>query len=315
MPASRSTSHPANVVVTGAGGGVGSALVARLDSLGYRVFAGIRRDEARAALPSSPGVVPVVFDTTGEASVEAAASWIATETGDAGLQALVNVAGLMRQGPLELTSAATLRQQFDVTVLGTMTVTRAFLPLLRLGQGRVVNVGAVTGRVTMPFAGPISAAETALESLSDALRMELRHQGVAVSLVELGGMDTTLFAKAGAAAEQDIGSAAPALQAIYASALEAVGATFAKQKLSSPEVAVKSIVKALTDRSPDARYLAGRDARLIAKLRRLPDGLRDRLILRALGIKPAMFRRGGGDQPLGVGASSSAATMSGSAQA
>ncbi|HEY8524054.1 MAG TPA: SDR family NAD(P)-dependent oxidoreductase [Acidimicrobiales bacterium] len=286
---------PATVFVTGAAGGVGSALVARLAAQGFRVVAGVRRESAAADLP--PAVVPVVMDITDDESVGAAARRLEVETGPAGLQALVNVAGLMRHGPLELVPTATLREQFAVTVVGTMAVTRTVLPLLRRGGGRVVTVGAVTSRVTMPFAGPISAAESALASLTDALRMELRHQGVPVSLVELGGVATDLFAKAGQVAERDLAAAPAPLRELYAPALDAVAAAAAKQKLSPPDVAVEAIVKALTDRSPRPRYLAGRDARTLARLRRLPDGVRDRVLLRVIGVSRTSFPTPAGSGP------------------
>jgi NAD(P)-dependent dehydrogenase (short-subunit alcohol dehydrogenase family) len=138
-----------NVLVTGASGGVGVPLVGRLEELGYRVFAGVRRGEdGRALACRGRDIVPVILDVTDERSVEEAAQVVGRMTGRAGLHGLVNNAGLIVQGPLELVSTEALRRQFEVNVVGQIAVTRAFLPLLGWAEptGRVVNVGAATGR-------------------------------------------------------------------------------------------------------------------------------------------------------------------------
>lgn len=254
------------------------------------MFAGVRRDGDAATLPGSGNVVPVVFDVTDEGSVAAAAESVHAATDHSGgLHGLVNAAGMIVQGPLELVSTRALRQQFEVNVFGPMTVIRAFLPALRRGRGRIVNVGAATGRVTVPFAGPISASKTAIESLSDALRMELKHLGIRVAVVEPGAMETEIFAKADRYAIEDLQTASPRVRALYEPAMKAVANAFDNAKPSSPDVAVDAVIKAMTDRSPDTRYLAGRDARMLNRLRRMPDGLRDRMLMRTLGLRADLF--------------------------
>lgn len=275
-----------SVLVTGASGGVGRATVARLGGAGWQVFAGVRRLDAAGGLPA----VAVRLDVTDAASIEAAVGVIGEHVGADGLQGVVNNAGISVDGPLELVPADALRRQFEVNVIGAVAVTQALLPLLRAGGGRVVNVGGAAGRSTLPMYGALSASKAALDTLSDALRMELRHQGVHVSYIEPGGLDTGFFATASEAARADRLGAAPEAERIYAAAIEAAARSLAAAPTSPVQLAVDGIERALDDRRPAARYRIGRDARvLLPVLRRLPVGLRDRLVTNRLGLGPEAF--------------------------
>jgi NAD(P)-dependent dehydrogenase (short-subunit alcohol dehydrogenase family) len=281
-----------NVLITGAAGGVGTALTRALAAAGWRVFATARSPES---LGSSGGeVVPVQLDITDEDSVRRAAALVAERVGDEGLAGLVNNAGVIVQGPLELVPVHALRRQFEVNVIGQIAVTQAFLPLLRQGKGTIVNIGAATGRVTVPMAGPISASKTALESLTDALRMELKHQGVAVTIVEPGAMETAIFDKAAASGAADGFAGSKATQRLYARALAATAEAMSGMKAAPVDGLVKIVVKALSSGRPDPRYVVGRDAGQLVMLRRLPQGLRDRLLMSTVGLKREAFAENGG---------------------
>jgi hypothetical protein len=78
-----------------------------------------------------------------------------------GLHAVINNAGLIVQGPIELLAPADLRLQFDVNVIGPATVLGAFLPLLRAGRGRVVNISAATARVAALYEPSLAAVAEA----------------------------------------------------------------------------------------------------------------------------------------------------------
>jgi len=278
---------PRTVLITGATGGVGGALARRLGADGWIVYAAHRKPAAAAALRDA-GLTPVLLDLTDEESVAAAADTVGPR-----LDALVNSAGIMGQGPVELVPAEAWRRQFEINVIGQAAVIRALLPALRTAGGRIVNLGAVSARVRPPFFGPIAASKAALSALTQALRMELRHQGVKVSLVEPGAMDTAIFATADKASA-DLGWAgSPETQHRYASALDAVRAAAARQPLGPVAPAVDAVVRALTARRPGTLYTTGRDGRALALLRFLPDGLRDRLLLRAMGVRADAFKTGG----------------------
>lgn len=143
---------------------------------------------------ASPRVTPVFLDVTDESSIDAAVATVSSATGGR-LDATVNNAGINVDGPLELINPDDLRELFAVNVLGPVAVTRATAPLLRATGGRIVNIGGAAGRSTSPFHGAMSASKAALDSLSDAWRMEFLHQGIAVTYIEPGAIDTPFFRK------------------------------------------------------------------------------------------------------------------------
>jgi NAD(P)-dependent dehydrogenase (short-subunit alcohol dehydrogenase family) len=166
------------VVVTGASSGIGRACVLALAEAGFEVFAGVRdpgdgRALVDATRGAGGGLRPLRLDVTDPELVASAAATVAEAVGDAGLAGLVNNAGVGLVWPLELVPADELRRLFEVDLFGQLAVTQALLPQLRAASGRIVNMGTVGDRITMPFGGPLNACKYALAACNDALRMEL----------------------------------------------------------------------------------------------------------------------------------------------
>jgi NAD(P)-dependent dehydrogenase (short-subunit alcohol dehydrogenase family) len=283
------------VVVTGASTGIGRACALALDAAGFRVFAGVRRAaDARAlARVASERLETLPIEVTDPDCVAAATEHVAKQVDGGGLAGLVNNAGIAVAGPLELLPVEELRRQLEVSVIGVLSVTQAFLPLVRARAGRIVNMGSVTGSLGLPFLGPYSSAKSALASLTDALRMELLPWGIRVVLVEPGSVDTPIWSRSRREGDALVERAAPERRALYREAVAAMR-DFAERRAHSgvaPEVVARAVHHALSARRPRTRYAIGRDARLEARLLRpLPDRLRDRLILRRIGLP----RRTGG---------------------
>jgi NAD(P)-dependent dehydrogenase (short-subunit alcohol dehydrogenase family) len=142
-------------VVTGASSGIGKATAELLASRGWRVFAGVRTqtaaDDVRAL--NAAMIQPITIDVTSAAGVRAAADEVAAAVGDAGLQGLVNNAGLGIFLPVEAFTEEAWSTVFEVNVNGVLRSTQAFLPLLRAGErrGRVVNMSSIAGSVSFPM--------------------------------------------------------------------------------------------------------------------------------------------------------------------
>jgi NAD(P)-dependent dehydrogenase (short-subunit alcohol dehydrogenase family) len=270
------------VLITGAGAGLGLATARALAEKGYRVHAGVR-DPRRYPQLDAPGVHPLRLDVTDEASVAAAVDEVAAAEPD-GLHAVVNNAGVIVQGPQELLPAQEWQRQFDVNVFGPARVTRAFLPLLRRAPGRIVNISAASARVALPFLGPLSASKAALESLSDAARIELAPWGIRVVVVEPGALETEIFTKAATAVRAALDGADPGRLALYRAQLDAVDAATARQRLGSVAKAAQVVVQAVVAARPRRRYYAGADARGLGMLAGLPAGLRERALTGAFGL-------------------------------
>jgi NAD(P)-dependent dehydrogenase (short-subunit alcohol dehydrogenase family) len=276
------TSISAGVFITGAAGGIGSATVRRLADAGIPVFAGYHTSTAE--VPTGPLVTPVQVDVTDPASVALAARAVSEEVGDQGLRAVINNAGVIVQGPIELLPPESLRRQFDINTLGPAFVTQSFLPLLRTARGRVINISAPTARVPIPFLAPIGASKAALASWSAALRGELAAWGMPVVLIEPDGTRTAIFANAERQAETDLARADPARAGLYDEQLRAIAAAGASQRLGEADVVARVILKAVTASKPRRRYLAGPGTRLFAFLSHLPTGMRDAMVMRAMGL-------------------------------
>jgi NAD(P)-dependent dehydrogenase (short-subunit alcohol dehydrogenase family) len=281
-------SHGA-VVVTGASSGIGAACALHLDRLGYLVFAGVRKKEDGDALKgrASERLRIVFIDVVDATSIATAAETVEAAVAGGGLSGLVNNAGIAVVGPLEFLSVDDLRKQFEVNVIGPIAVTQAFLPLLRRGHGRIVNMGSIGGRWATPFAGPYSASKFALEALTDALRVELHASGIEVSIIEPGNVATPIWEKSKTSADIREAKFPEVARQIYGRHMAAVR-RFAENAAGAgidADVVAQAVAHALMARRPKTRYLVGRDAKVRAALAKaLPDRMRDVLVMRRLGL-------------------------------
>ncbi|MEV6338098.1 SDR family NAD(P)-dependent oxidoreductase [Nocardia vinacea] len=273
-----------NVFITGSTGGIGAAVTDLLVQRGYTVYAGVH---STAPSHEFAEIRSVAMDVTDPDSVARAAAAVAEQVGSEGLHAVINNAGIIVQGPLELVTPDQLRRQFDVNTLGPAYVCREFLPLVRAGRGRIVNISAPTARLPIPFMAPISASKAALASWSNALRLELSAWDIPVVLVEPGGTRTEIFAKAELGAQQAFSESDPERVALYRSQLEAVAAAGERMQLGPVGPVARAVVKAVTTRKPKRHYAAGTGVRTFALLVHLPVSLRERVISAVYGLRSA----------------------------
>ena len=270
------------VVVTGASTGIGETCAKHLSSLGFQVFAGVRRPEDAERLRSA-GLEPLTIDVTLQESIRSAAA----QLGDSPLAGLVNNAGVAVAGPLEFIPIEEFRRQLDVNVVGQVAVTQAFLPALRKARGRIVNMGSIGGRVALPLLSPYAASKFALEGITDALRRELRQWGIQVAIVEPGAIATPIWDKSREANEELAKDAPPEAEQLYGKLIERIraeSATLGQTGLPPIEVA-KAVEHALTASRPKTRYLVGREAKgRAAAAALLPDRAFDALVARMLGV-------------------------------
>jgi NAD(P)-dependent dehydrogenase (short-subunit alcohol dehydrogenase family) len=272
------------VVVTGASRGIGAACVEHLAARGWRVFAGVRSAEDAARLRSA-GADPLRIDVTCDESVAAAAATVA-EAAPGGVHGLVNNAGLAVPGPLEFLPVERFRHQLEVNVTGVLRCGQAFLPLLRRGRGRMVNMSSMAGRVAGPMLGAYHASKYALEGMSDSWRRELIPHGLWVALVEPGAIATDIWDTSRGMAEDIAGELPPAAQEHYGRLFEASrGAVEEVVARAIPPAAVaEAVAHALESPKPRTRYVVGDDARgAIRAARWLPDKWMDRLVLKHKG--------------------------------
>ena len=243
------------VLVTGATAGIGRMTALYLAKRGHHVIATGRKLPELAALKTEAGSLKldtVSLDVTSATSIAAAVTAVDALTKGHGVDVLVNNAGFGVLGPTSEIGDAEMRRQYETNVFGLMNVTRAFLPkMIERRSGSVVNVSSVGGRITLPYFGVYNSTKYAVESLSDALRYELRPFGIGVSLIEPGIIRTNFEATA-------VSGLAQFKTTPFAVAVEKYEemSKFANRFASDPIVIAKAIAKAVGSRRPRARYVA-----------------------------------------------------------
>ena len=193
-----------SVVVTGVSTGIGWGITKVLMQKGFRVFGSVRKAEDAERLCSEFGAnfVPLLFDVTDEAAVQAAALRVREQLNGETLFGLVNNAGVAFPAPLIYQSTDDFRRQLEVNLVSVLIVTKAFVPLLGIdrslkGQpGRIVNISSVGGRSGNPFMGAYAASKHGLEGFSESLRRELMLHGIDVIIVGPGAVATPIWDKA-----------------------------------------------------------------------------------------------------------------------
>ncbi len=278
-----------SVLVTGSSTGIGRATALRLDRDGWRVFAGVRREEDAESLraEASERLVPVILDVTDPEQIAAAAERVEAAVGESGLDGLVNNAGVAILGPLETIPLDDFRRQVEVNLTAQVAVTQTLLPAIRRSSGRIVFVSSIGGRMALPFGGPYHAAKYGLEAVADCLRQELRPWRIHVSAIEPGSIDTPIWER-GEQIADEVSARAPATQEeLYGATIERFRAAVRRtaERGIAPDKVAATITHALEARRPRTRYVVGADARgqaLAARI--LPDRVLDAVVRRVMRI-------------------------------
>jgi NAD(P)-dependent dehydrogenase (short-subunit alcohol dehydrogenase family) len=281
-----------HVLITGTSTGIGEACVSRLAADGWRVYAGVRREEdgERLTAETAGEVVPVLLDVTDRGQVDAALARIRDEAGV--LHGLVNNAGIAVGGPVELLTDEEWRWQFDVNFFSLVALTRQAMPLMDDVGGRFVHIGSIAGRVSQPALGPYAASKHAVEAFNWSLRGELARTAMNSSVVEPGEIKTAIWDKADGAIEESAARLETAgRQDRYGFLIQRQRAFNAegKEKGIDPDRVAQAVEHALTASRPKARYLVGPDAKMIGLLARLPD----RVLESMLGLNGKRLERAG----------------------
>ncbi|HEY5313762.1 MAG TPA: SDR family oxidoreductase [Pirellulales bacterium] len=277
------------IFITGTSTGIGAACAVELAGSGYRVFAGVRQpaDGERLQGLTLDELTPVLVDVTDEQTVRAAVETIEAAVGAAGLAGLVNNAGIVVAGPLELLPTSELRRQLEVNVLGTHAVTRAVLPLVRRARGRIVMMGSISGLIAPPYIGAYAASKYALEAMTDALRVELSRWRIRVSIIEPDAVATPIWDKFDRSITALGADADPQIQQLYAAEIEHMrraGLQLGKTGVPTSRV-VRAVLHALSARWPKTRYPIGwRPWLAFGGARHVPPGVLDWILRKSMGL-------------------------------
>jgi NAD(P)-dependent dehydrogenase (short-subunit alcohol dehydrogenase family) len=262
------------VLISGASSGVGYSTARLLAHRGYRVF-GTSRNPASA--DGTPGVEMLPLDVRIDESVRACIDTITHRCGP--VDVLINNAGYELAGALEELTIAEAKAQFDTNFFGVVRMANAVLPFMRKHQrGQIINVSSLSGLSSIPFLGIYSASKFALEGYTEALRHEVKPFGIHVSMTEAGFLNTPMMQN-----RQVVANPTADYDPWRQRALQAISAY--EGRGPGPEVVANTLLEIVSSRTPRLRYLIGKQAKSVARLRRcLPAGLYEQGVRRTFSL-------------------------------
>jgi NAD(P)-dependent dehydrogenase (short-subunit alcohol dehydrogenase family) len=268
------------VIVTGASAGIGEATVRRLARGGARLVIAARRGERLEALareldPSGQRILALATDIANDADRRRLVQEAVARFGR--IDALVNNAGYGTRGPLELVPVELIRRNFETNVFSLIALTQLVIPHFRgRGDGRIINIGSVAGRIARPLSSVYDSTKHALEAITDGLRGELAPFGIDVVLIRPGFILTEFVDAANAASASVVENPGP-----YAPYLEGFRAVYkrSQQIAGKPDDIARLVERALTARKPAPRYAAPMHAKLLLLVKwLLPARVMDRIV-------------------------------------
>jgi NAD(P)-dependent dehydrogenase (short-subunit alcohol dehydrogenase family) len=278
-----------SAVVTGAGSGLGRDIALGLATKGYVVIGtALNAGEVQDLKEASGGRVSLtVCDITKEQAVRAWAASVSDAQRGGGLSLLINNAGILTPGPLEVLPLDAVRREFEVNVFGALSVVNAFLPALRKARGRIVQISTWTASLPLPFNGPSGASKAAMEVFATVYRAELKSFGIDVVVVSAGNMRTGGPAKTAAALARTAERMTAQERDLYGRAFDTFAAKLNSMQgsgLASAEAAARVIE--VTEQNPAPRLAAvGRDTEEILRaVREQSDAEQDALRLEIVGL-------------------------------
>ncbi|MFO0950745.1 MAG: SDR family NAD(P)-dependent oxidoreductase [Isosphaeraceae bacterium] len=250
--------EPPVVLITGATSGIGRATARLLAESGYRVF-GTGRNPATSRLD---GFDLLPLEVTDDVSVQSCVRAVVERTGGR-IEVLINNVGTGILGAAEESTAAEVRDLFEVNVFGAVRMTNAVLPHMRArGNGRILVMSSSGGLAAVPFASYSCATKFSLEGYSEGLRLELLPMGILVSVIAPGPVSTTAGDKVPRSAHP-VRDYEPARSKSVDQFVQAI------HEGMDPERVARVVLKCLRSSNPAPRYPVGAQSRATGLLRRL----------------------------------------------
>lgn len=278
------------VIITGCDSGIGKVTACKLVEMGFHVIAGVTTEEGGNQLKEETSgyrgeISYFIGDITKEQSVTEFREYvedILNQNKRKRLVGLVNNAGIVLPGPLELQPINQFQKQIDVNLIGQVRVTQQFLARLRKCKGRIVNMSSMYGRFAGSMLGAHNASKHAMESISDTLRVEMLKFGVSVSVIEPGFINTPMLDSVSGGKQHQIwDNLLDYGKNDYAEEHQKFITLSEKLKFfaGDAEDVACSVIHALTSPYPKTRYLVGCDANILSFISwGYGDRLRDMMI-------------------------------------
>jgi NAD(P)-dependent dehydrogenase (short-subunit alcohol dehydrogenase family) len=234
------------VLITGASTGFGRDTAETLARAGHTVFASMRNPETQnrnhAQALRRKGIEVVELDVSSDTSVDHAVKEVLAHARR--IDVLVNNAGIASAGLTEAFTPDQAKVVFNTNVVGLLLTIRSVLPAMRTqGDGLIINIGSILGRVTFPFFGIYGASKFAVEALTDSLRYEVSQLGIDVALVQPSAYPTPMYTNVQQPADTDRTMAYGAVGEIPGTMFKHFMTTFQAPNAPNPHDVAEAIAK------------------------------------------------------------------------
>ena len=274
-------------VVTGSSTGIGFETSLILARNGFHTYATMRNLEGEKTKPLTEvaktenlQLQAIELDVDNDKSVADAINTIVEERKR--IDVLINNAGYGLGGALEDSSMDEIKAQFETNFFGAVRTTKAVLPVMRRqGEGKIVNITSMGGRIAIPLSSSYHGSKFALEGLSESIQYELEPFGIKVILIEPGAVGSNFWKNI------KIARSSSEANSPYSQFGNKVLKAYKQmeQNTISPSVVAKTILDAITSNNPQPRYVVGEDAAKTLEARKnMPDKQFGDLIKKQFGI-------------------------------
>jgi NAD(P)-dependent dehydrogenase (short-subunit alcohol dehydrogenase family) len=278
-------------VVTGAAMGMGMLMARKLAQRGWRVFAGVLPGSETSALTRDVTLTPIEQDVTDEAMVQAGARRVAEALGGAGLDLLINNAGVAdtATGPVEGVDIEQGKKLFDVNLFGQVRVIKAYLPMLFESRQspRILNFSSGAVRVPMPCSAMYNMSKYGVEGLTNTLRYELAKFGVQATSIEPGAVKTHMTADPVNSTARIWEISTPAIRARYEAKLRPITDRLGQMLLSAnePDAVTDEVLKLVDVPRLKPRYMVGKEVKMLPLMQALlSESAFERLVAKQFNI-------------------------------
>jgi len=264
-----------SAVVTGAAMGMGMLMARKLAQRGWRVFAGVMPGIDTGELTQGVTLTVIEQNVTDEAMVQAGARRVAEALGGAGLDLLINNAGIadISTGPIEGVNIEEGKRLFDVNAFGQVRVIKAFLPLLHQSRQspRILNFASGAVRVPMPCSGMYNMSKYAVEGLTNTLRYELAKFGIQATSIEPGAVKTHMTADPINSTARIWERSSPEIRQRYEAKLRPITDSLGKMLLTAnePDYVTDEVLKLVDVPKLKPRYMVGKEVRMLPMMQAL----------------------------------------------
>ena len=280
-----------SAVVTGAAMGMGMLMARKLAQRGWRVFAGVMPGLDASELTKGVDLTVIDQNVTDQAMVRAGAQQVARALDGAGLDLLINNAGIanIATGVIEGVDLDEAKRLFDVNLFGQVRAIQAFLPLLHASRQspRIINFSSGAVRVPMPCSGIYNMSKYAVEGLTNTLRYELAKFGIQVTSIEPGAVKTHMTANPVQSTASIWERTSPEMRKRYEAKLRPITDHLGKMLLTAndPDYVTDSVLRLVDVRKLKPRYMVGKEVRLLPAMQKLlSEAAFERLIAKQFNI-------------------------------